>query len=177
VNKLIPKGANAEAELRLESDANLIRIITQHGCKGLEYPVVFIPFATRYKNPIKFGNKNIDLFKYHDPNHNNRQSYFMGQDSVISEQYCQEEWAESIRLLYVAITRAEHRCYVCATVFKDYHLSALGQILQLSDESDFSLKLYKCSAAQKASQIVIMLQSVVRILLSLNKQAHKTQWP
>jgi exodeoxyribonuclease V beta subunit len=42
-----------EAELRLESDDNLIRIITQHGSKGMEYPVVFIPFATRHKDPLK----------------------------------------------------------------------------------------------------------------------------
>jgi len=60
------QSGSSEAELRLESDANIIRIITQHGSKGLEYPVVFIPFATRYKDPAKFGSKNIDLYKYHE---------------------------------------------------------------------------------------------------------------
>jgi len=65
----------------------------------------------------------------------------LGQDSLISEQYCQEEWAESIRLFYVAITRAIYRCYVCATPFKAYHLSPLGQTLQLSDESDLAAAL------------------------------------
>ena len=55
-----------ESELRLESEANLIRIITQHGSKGLEYPIVFVPFASRYKDPLKFGSRNLSLIEYHD---------------------------------------------------------------------------------------------------------------
>ena len=33
-----------EAQLRLESDRNLVQIVTIHKSKGLEYPVVFCPF-------------------------------------------------------------------------------------------------------------------------------------
>ena len=33
-----------EHQLRLESDANAVRIVTIHKSKGLEYPVVFCPF-------------------------------------------------------------------------------------------------------------------------------------
>ncbi|MCU7799188.1 MAG: exodeoxyribonuclease V subunit beta [gamma proteobacterium symbiont of Lucinoma myriamae] len=134
------QGASAEAELRLESDANLIRIITQHGSKGLEYPVVFIPFATRYKDPAKFGNKNIDLFKYHERD-TYQLNYFIGQDRSITELYREEAYAETIRLLYVAITRAEHRCYLCVTPFSRFHLSPLGQTLKLSAEDDLQHKL------------------------------------
>ena len=57
-----------EAELRLESDENLIRIITQHGSKGMEYPVVFVPFATRHKDPLKFGPRNVTFIEHHDDN-------------------------------------------------------------------------------------------------------------
>ncbi|MDX2505184.1 MAG: exodeoxyribonuclease V subunit beta [Gammaproteobacteria bacterium] len=129
------QGVASEAELRLESDANLIRISTQHGSKGLEYPVVFIPFATRYKDPAKFGSKNIDLFKYHE--RDTRQlNYFIGQDITITELYREEAWAETVRLLYVAVTRAEHRCYLCATAFANYHQSPLGQTLKLTDADD-----------------------------------------
>ena len=131
---------NPEAELRLESDANLIRIITQHGSKGLEYPVVFIPFASRYKNPSRFGNKNIDLFKYHD-RHTGQLNYFIGQDKEIIDLYKEESWAETIRLLYVAITRTELRCYLCAAPFTDFHLSPLGQTLKLTPESNFYNRL------------------------------------
>jgi len=145
------QSVNAEAELRLESDANLIRIITQHGSKGLEYPIVFIPFATRYKDPAKFGSKNIDLLKYHDLNTNSdnkptdtddnsqlnyQLNYFIGQDKTIIDLYREEAWAESIRLLYVAVTRAEHRCYLCATPFTQCYLSPLGQTLKLKSSDD-----------------------------------------
>ncbi|MCP3852266.1 MAG: exodeoxyribonuclease V subunit beta [Gammaproteobacteria bacterium] len=130
------QSGSSEAELRLESDANLIRIITQHGSKGLEYPIVFIPFATRYKDPAKFGSKNIDLYKYHEQVDHYQLNYFIGQDKTITEQYRTEAWAESIRLLYVAITRAKFRCYLCATPFSSYHLSPLGQTLKLNAEDD-----------------------------------------
>ena len=132
--------ASIESELRLESDANLIRIITQHGCKGLEYPIVFIPFATRHKDPTKFGNKTLDLFKYHDEK-DQQLRYFIGQDTHIRQRYREEMYAENIRLLYVAITRAEHRCYLCVTPFQDFHLSALGQTLKLSAEDHLQQSL------------------------------------
>jgi exodeoxyribonuclease V beta subunit len=107
--------------------------------------VVFIPFATRYKDPAKFGSKNIDLFKYHTrespeiSNQNtkiNELNYFIGQDKTIIDLYREEAWAESIRLLYVAITRAEYRCYLCATPFTNFYLSPLGQTLKLSAGDD-----------------------------------------
>jgi exodeoxyribonuclease V beta subunit len=36
--------ADEEAQLRLESDEHLVKIVTIHKSKGLEYPVVFCPF-------------------------------------------------------------------------------------------------------------------------------------
>ncbi|WP_440875812.1 exodeoxyribonuclease V subunit beta [Thalassotalea sp. PLHSN55] len=118
----------AEAELRLESDDNLIRIVTQHGCKGLEYPVVFVPFATRYKSPLKFGNRSVNLIEYHD---NDKQLVMsLDADEAAKNAMAEEAYAESIRLLYVAITRAEQRCYILTTEFENFHLSPLGQTLK-----------------------------------------------
>ena len=36
-------------QVRLESDANLVKIVTMHASKGLEYPIVFMPFACGYR--------------------------------------------------------------------------------------------------------------------------------
>lgn len=153
------QSVSAEAELRLESDANLIRIITQHGSKGLEYPVVFIPFATRYKDPAKFGSKNIDLFKYHQ--RDSRQlNYFIGRDKSIIDLYREEAWAETVRLLYVAITRAEHRCYVCVTPFTDFHLSSLGQTLKLSAADDLHNTLLGMAESEPKSIAVRQIDAV-----------------
>ncbi|MDE1978016.1 MAG: exodeoxyribonuclease V subunit beta, partial [Betaproteobacteria bacterium] len=38
-----------EQVVRLESEADLVRVVTIHKSKGLEYPLVFLPFATAFK--------------------------------------------------------------------------------------------------------------------------------
>ena len=114
----------AETELRLESDDNLIKIVTQHGSKGLEYPIVFIPFASRYKNPLKLGNQNVQLIEYHDDD-KKLQLSIDGSDKAKAAMV-DENHAETIRLLYVAITRAEQRCYVLTTDFEQADKSPLG---------------------------------------------------
>ena len=52
--------ASEDLILRLESDANLIKIITIHKSKGLEYPLVFLPFIATFKEPRG------DYFRFHD---------------------------------------------------------------------------------------------------------------
>lgn len=131
----IATNSNAqETELRLESEDELIRIVTQHGSKGLEYPVVFVPFATRHKNPLMFGNKKRELLKYH--NHEGEQVISLLGDSDAYKAMADEAYAETVRLLYVAVTRAEQQCYLLATAFDNYHLSPLGQTLKWQNKQD-----------------------------------------
>jgi len=125
-----------EAELRLESDGDLIRIITQHGAKGLEYPYVFVPFATRHKDPLKFGNKVVSYIEYHDEQGNLILS--LDGSTEAKQAMSDEAYAESIRLLYVAITRAEQRCYILTSCFDKYHLSPLGKTLQWQADENIS---------------------------------------
>lgn len=171
--------AIAESELRLESDANLIQIITQHGAKGLEYPVVFIPFATRYKDPNKWGKRNLDIYKYHDPE-NSELKYFMGSTSGIKELHKQEALAESIRLFYVAVTRAKQRCYICAAPFENSHLSPLGKTLMLDNESELEVQLQQLSSrlfqnssdeAPDNNDAIMRLQTIADTEFSLLKPA------
>lgn len=128
-----------EAEQRLESDGDLIRIVTQHGAKGLEYPVVFIPFATRHKDPLKFGNKSVSYLEYH--NEHGQLCLSLDGDEQAKMAMAKEAYAESIRLLYVAITRAEHRCYILTTAFDKYLFSPLGKTLQWQPEQDIAHNL------------------------------------
>ncbi|MEI6894183.1 MAG: exodeoxyribonuclease V subunit beta [Colwellia sp.] len=137
---------DVEAELRLESDGDLIRLITQHGSKGLEYPYVFIPFASRHKDPLKFGNKALSYLEYHDEAGQLCLSLDGSKEAKQAMSY--EAYAESIRLLYVAITRAERRCYVLCCAFDGYHLSPLGKTLQLAENDNIikPLQALKASA-------------------------------
>lgn len=120
------------SELRLESDDNLIQIVTLHGSKGLEYPVVFIPFATRTKGG---GNKKPSYYTYHDET-TKQPKTFIGYDETVVHLTERERAAEDIRLLYVAITRAKHVCYIGATPFADVYRSPLGLMLGMAKEDD-----------------------------------------
>lgn len=93
---------NAEQkQLRLESDANLVQIITIHKSKGLEYPVVFLPF-------VWDGKLSKDEVFY-DLETNTLHCDMVGDYQA---QRLQEGLAEEVRLLYVALTRAVSKCYL-----------------------------------------------------------------
>ena len=49
-----------ESELRLESDENLVKIVTIHKSKGLEYPIVYCPFIGMGSSP-----KTDKVFTFH----------------------------------------------------------------------------------------------------------------
>jgi len=133
-----------EAEQRLESDGDLIRIVTQHGAKGLEYPIVFIPFASRHKDPLKFGNKSVSYIEYH--NEQGQLCLSLDGDQQAKAAMANEAYAETIRLLYVAITRAENRCYILTTPFDKYAFSPLGKALQWQVEQDIVQNLQQLMA-------------------------------
>lgn len=148
-------GENIEAELRLETDADLLRIQTQHGAKGLEYPVVFIPFSTRYKDPVKFGNRTVEVLDYHDRDTLEPVS-FLGKDAAIANLVREEGHAESVRLLYVALTRAVARCYVCSTPFSGHEHSPLGQVLGLPRGQDLTPSLETLASEEEAIALTLV---------------------
>jgi exodeoxyribonuclease V beta subunit len=100
-------GEDAE-KLRLESDARAVRIITIHKSKGLEFDVVFCPFTW---SGVR---SNAEALFFHDPEQADRLTLAIGPgvDSKARIQSQKEELAENIRLLYVALTRARHKCYL-----------------------------------------------------------------
>jgi len=116
--------APEEHQLRLESDARAVRIVTVHKSKGLEYPVVFCPFHWE-GSTLK-----DEEFVYHDGDDGWRATLVIG--SADPEKIAaarREALAESVRLLYVSLTRAKHGCYVTWGPFKDAATSALSHIL------------------------------------------------
>ncbi|MET0346365.1 MAG: exodeoxyribonuclease V subunit beta [Casimicrobiaceae bacterium] len=104
-------------ELRLESDRNLVHIVTIHKAKGLEYPFVFCPFFFEggYWQP------RTDVREYHDDG--DAVLDFTPADKgnpesvAIDARILAEVAAERLRLLYVALTRAAQRCYLVAGVY------------------------------------------------------------
>ncbi|MDE1184603.1 exodeoxyribonuclease V subunit beta [Paraburkholderia sp.] len=107
-------GGGEEAQLRLESDRNLVQIVTVHKSKGLEYAVVFCPFLNdgALRDPPSTGLP--DAREYHDDSGDAVLHY--GADDEQAERAARhamrEQAAERARLVYVALTRAVYRCYL-----------------------------------------------------------------
>lgn len=97
-----PDNENEAQQLRLETDANLVQIITMHASKGLEFPIVFVPFACRYRETKEAI--------YHDKQQRLTVDYLLSSENLAVAQ--KERLAEDIRLLYVAVTRAVYHCSV-----------------------------------------------------------------
>jgi exodeoxyribonuclease V beta subunit len=103
-----------ETQLRLESDRDLVRIVTIHKSKGLEYPLVFLPFAW---DADSGGPVDAKALEYHDDEGRPVVDYrglagAPDDADDIRHRIAQERAAEDLRLLYVALTRAVHRCTV-----------------------------------------------------------------
>ena len=101
--------SSEEAELRLESDDDLVKIVTIHKSKGLEYPVVFVPYLWTSKPRELSG---VMPLIYHDENHH--AIIDLGSDEFLNHGYIaeKERLAEDIRLAYVALTRARSKVYL-----------------------------------------------------------------
>ncbi|WP_313344983.1 exodeoxyribonuclease V subunit beta [Stenotrophomonas sp.] len=98
--------------LRLESDARRVQIITLHKSKGLEYPLVFLPFVG-----IDSGGGSGDAHCTVYANGRRELHWRLDKDeawSAASERSAQEQRAEDARLLYVGLTRAEHAVWIAA---------------------------------------------------------------
>ncbi|AHG77927.1 exodeoxyribonuclease V subunit beta [Mannheimia varigena] len=91
---------NDEQQLRLESEEELIKIVTIHGSKGLQYPIVWLPFATEKSE----GDTKVHLGLYR--NTQGKLDWYLGEKEA-KEQIQNETYAEDLRLFYVALTRAE----------------------------------------------------------------------
>ena len=114
-----------EQKMRLETDAHCVQVVTFHKSKGLEYPLVFVPFLGSFKTGP--GRKDDE------------------EDSDITESSVDED----MRLLYVALTRAKRGMWLglAATSSglsgKGTHLklSAVSALLQRQSHDDLPDRL------------------------------------
>ncbi|MFZ7255393.1 exodeoxyribonuclease V subunit beta [Avibacterium avium] len=94
-----------QESIRLESERDLVKIVTIHKSKGLAYDLVWLPFIAA---PAKGVKGTITTY------------YAAEQDQVLwdmekqqSAQVLKENLAEEMRLLYVALTRAKYQVACC----------------------------------------------------------------
>ena len=115
-------GGGDAAQLRLESDAALVQVVTIHKSKGLEYPLVFLPFACAYR-----AVKPTDMpLTWHDANGTLRVT--LGDDAHALRVAERERLAEDLRKLYVALTRARYATWVGFAPVAGVESSAFGYL-------------------------------------------------
>ncbi|MFA6008664.1 MAG: exodeoxyribonuclease V subunit beta [Desulfobacteraceae bacterium] len=114
-----------EHQLRLEQDAEAVTIVTIHKSKGMEYPIVFLPFAWNH-----VSRKDTDVCVFHDPDDRKLTCDLgSGQMDFNRASAQREDFAESLRVLYVALTRAKKRCVVVWGRVKDSHQAAFARLV------------------------------------------------
>ena len=112
------------ALLRLDSDEQLVKIVTMHAAKGLEFPIVFCPFLWDAAAPR--GKAWAD---YHgsETGHPEILDLNPTQDALAADWL--EQFSDESRLLYVALTRAQERCVVTWTKVRQTENAPLAWLL------------------------------------------------
>ena len=125
---------DAEAEqLRLESDENLVKILTVHAAKGLEFPIVFCPFLWEGRERSAEG----EIVACHENGH---AVLDVGSERIEARKRAasEEELAERLRLAYVALTRAKNRCTLVWGAVNEADNSPLAWLLHRKSGAAFA---------------------------------------
>ncbi len=104
---------NDDLEIQLESDAEAVQVLTIHKSKGLEFPIVFCPYLWNGKT-----GKTVGTLRKSDPRNPSRSDKIVDasladtqQNSTFAEIFQASTLEESLRLAYVALTRAKVAVY------------------------------------------------------------------
>jgi exodeoxyribonuclease V beta subunit len=145
-----PRGSSDDRQLRLESDAHLVQVITIHKSKGLEYPLVWLPFicATRQ---VKATDVPIT---WHDETGEAR--VCLEADDALLQRADQERLGEDLRKLYVALTRARHFTWLGLAHLETTPASAVAHLmgLQHTTPATFVQAVSDFAQGQPALQVV-----------------------
>ncbi len=163
---------------------NAVRIMTIHKSKGLEFPVVIIPFADEDysrspKNKLWIDSKVDDFGLPKVLIDNSKAVEGFGETAKsVYVQKSQEELLDNINVLYVALTRAEEQLYVISnlnldsegvakannmsTFFVNY-LDKKGQFEENKLEYEYGNPV-KLSSISDQTDDVLLIQSVQEVL-------------
>lgn len=120
VEKLQVKGQDLGTAKTLGEKEDVVRMMTIHASKGLEFPVVFLSGLDRKFNMRDIYNKYLFdkdfgfATRYNDPV--KRLVYPSIMQQAIKYKKVAEMMAEEMRVLYVALTRAEEKLILVGTV-------------------------------------------------------------
>ncbi|MCP4678150.1 MAG: exodeoxyribonuclease V subunit beta [Deltaproteobacteria bacterium] len=120
--------------LRLESDRSAVRLTTVHKAKGLEFPIVYCP--NLWDGYLHVSSEKEVI--YHDSEEGFQRRLDIGSKDLDAHRSVakQEEMAENMRLLYVALTRAKHLLVIYWGGMAGMRTSPLGYLLHQDGRTD-----------------------------------------
>ncbi len=139
------QGASGQPrQIRLESDEHLVQIVTIHKAKGLQYPLVFLPFVADHR-PVTA--KDCPL-KWHDAE--GRLQIALEASAQSLEHAQQERLGEDLRKLYVALTRAQYATWVGLAALEEIAGSAWGHLLAVEQPHQFSAAVQQLASTRSS---------------------------
>ena len=124
----------------LGENENVVRVVTIHKSKGLEYPVVFVAGIGKqfnnedYKRKSLFMHKELGIGAHRTPKGFQFKVKTLATQAV-SKKIADESLAEELRILYVALTRAEEKLILVGTTSK----SALEKLQPVDVPDDYEI--------------------------------------
>jgi ATP-dependent helicase/nuclease subunit A len=176
--------ARHKLSITIPADTDALRITTIHKSKGLEYPVVIVPYANWKVTPNAQMDKiwiDLDAVNYDElslkddsseilPDKKLRSSLVsMGKElgnTQVSSQYQDEKTrtlVENLNLLYVAFTRPVQRLYVLAKREKNWKQSTLVSTLYR--------RLYRLIAKLKRN--MLLRREIISVFIHIQKTTPK----
>ncbi|OOF69765.1 exodeoxyribonuclease V subunit beta [Rodentibacter caecimuris] len=156
--KQIQGNGGEEEQIRLESERQLVKIVTIHKSKGLQYDLVWLPFLG---SPAKNFKQDVQIYYNKEKN-----EILWDMDNQNQELIYQETFAEELRLLYVALTRAKYQTVISLPkTFSNYwnslfYLLSQGRIgvrAEISDNQEVTVEtLFKPLLAKLSKKHIQM---------------------
>lgn len=151
---------NEDEQLRLESDADRVTILTLHRSKGLEFDLVFLPFVATDGMPKPRG-----VLAFHDGTR--RVGRLPGSDAAAdadaaARQHA-EERAEALRLLYVGLTRARLGLWLAWGASRCADDSALAWLLHRAPGAAGAATVDDASIAARLAALRAAAPDAIRI--------------
>ena len=151
---------NDEMLRRIDSDAKAIQITTMHASKGLEYPIVLVPY------PKKPNNKGAEVYTYEDQRFVNAAQKVSWTDGSLNAATrtaiaTEEVEGDELRLMYVAFTRAKHQLVVWWAKSSGMDKSSLARLL-FGDPEDIT-KPTKALDGENAREKLNQLEALIGV--------------
>ncbi|MCT8554276.1 exodeoxyribonuclease V subunit beta [Glaesserella parasuis] len=160
-----PDGYADEQKQRLESEESLVKVVTIHGSKGLEYPVVWLPFVAKASQPAK--SKPITIYQ----NDEGKAHWSFGSQSDEIKKYIDKaEFAEDLRLLYVAVTRAKYQLNLILPSQFDEKWNSLSYLLSNGEIGTGGI------APSQNTQYYLAQKGIKAELITVNNDVPEDNW-